>query len=74
MDHLRRTSAVPGVEENVVACQLEYSPFELKLENNGFLAIARGLGVANVAYSPLGRGEPLYLASPLLIIGTTWVP
>ncbi|KZT67996.1 Aldo/keto reductase [Daedalea quercina L-15889] len=55
-DHLRRARAVPGIGEKVVACQMEYSPFELEIENNGFLAAARELGVAIVAYSPLGRG------------------
>lgn len=53
---LRRAKAVPGIGEKVVACQMEYSPFELELEKNGFLNAARELGVSIVAYSPLGRG------------------
>lgn len=36
---------------------MEYSPFEIEIENSGFLAAARERGVGIVAYSPLGRGE-----------------
>ncbi|PCH34484.1 Aldo/keto reductase [Wolfiporia cocos MD-104 SS10] len=53
---LRRAKAVPGVGEKVVVCQMEYSPFTLEIETSGFVAAARELGVAIVAYSPLGRG------------------
>ncbi|TRM66174.1 Aldo/keto reductase [Schizophyllum amplum] len=53
---LERAKAVPGVGERVVAAQMEFSPFELTLEKDGFLDAARKLGVAIVAYSPLGRG------------------
>jgi len=55
-DVLRRAKAVPGVGEKLVACQMEYSPFTLEIETSGFVATARELGVAVVAYSPLGRG------------------
>lgn len=53
---LRRAKAVPGVGEKIVAVQMEYSPFDLEIEGNGLLETARELGVAVVAYSPLGRG------------------
>ncbi|KAJ7146079.1 NADP-dependent oxidoreductase domain-containing protein [Mycena epipterygia] len=53
---LRRAKAVPGIGEKVVAVQMEYSPFELGIENNGLLEAANETGVAIVAYSPLGRG------------------
>ncbi|KAJ7160921.1 NADP-dependent oxidoreductase domain-containing protein [Mycena filopes] len=53
---LRRAKAVPGVGAKVVAVQMEYSPFELGIEANGLLEAAKELGVAVVAYSPLGRG------------------
>ena len=38
--------------------QLEYSPFSLEIElpGNDLLATCRELGIAVVAYSPLGRG------------------
>ena len=41
------------------AVQIEYSPFTLDIENasgTNLLATCRELGVATVAYSPLGRG------------------
>ncbi|KAJ7602515.1 NADP-dependent oxidoreductase domain-containing protein [Mycena polygramma] len=53
---LRRAKAVPGIGEKVVACQQEYSPFELGVESSGVLEAANELGVAVVPYSPLGRG------------------
>ncbi|KAF7324362.1 Aldo-keto reductase yakc [Mycena sanguinolenta] len=53
---LRRAKAVPGLGEKLVAAQMEYSPFELMIETSGFLDVANELGVAIVAYSPLGRG------------------
>ncbi|KAK9450900.1 aldo-keto reductase [Limtongia smithiae] len=40
----------------IAAIQIEYSPFALEAENNGVLAACKELGVAVVAYSPLGRG------------------
>lgn len=51
---LRRAAAV----HPIAAVQLEYSPFALEIESpeTGLLAAARELGVAIVAYSPLGRG------------------
>lgn len=40
-----------------ISCvQMEYSPWTLDIENNGVLATCRELGIAIVAYSPLGRG------------------
>lgn len=53
---LKRAKAVPGVGEKVIVCQMEYSPFTLDLETNGFAKAAHELGVGIVAYSPLGRG------------------
>lgn len=51
-DTLRRAHAV-----HPIACvQVEYSPFALEIEQNGVLKTARELGVAIMAYSPLGRG------------------
>ncbi|KAH9921861.1 NADP-dependent oxidoreductase domain-containing protein [Fomitopsis serialis] len=55
-DHLRRARSVPVIGEKVIACQMEYSAFEVEIETDGLLATARELGVAIVAYSPLGRG------------------
>ncbi|EFX02213.1 aldo-keto reductase [Grosmannia clavigera kw1407] len=52
---LRRACAV----HPIAAVQMEYSPFELIVEqpkDTGLLATCRELGVALVAYSPLGRG------------------
>ena len=40
----------------IAAVQLEYSPWSLDIEENGLLEACRELGVAIVAYSPLGRG------------------
>ncbi|PCH39383.1 Aldo/keto reductase [Wolfiporia cocos MD-104 SS10] len=56
VEHLRRARSVPGIGEKVIACQMEYSPFELEIETTGFVAAARELGASVVAYSPLGRG------------------
>ena len=52
---LRRACKVAHVD----AVQMEYSPFELAIENEegtNLLATCRELGVAVVCYSPLGRG------------------
>lgn len=49
---LRRAHGVHPIS----AVQVEYSPFALEIETNGVLAAARELGVAVVAFSPLGRG------------------
>lgn len=51
-DTLRRACAVAPI----AAVQVEYSPFALEPEHNGLLRACRELGVALVAYSPLGRG------------------
>ena len=53
---LKRARAVPGIGEKVVVAQMEYSPFALDIEEEGFVDVARELGVGIVAYSPLGRG------------------
>jgi aryl-alcohol dehydrogenase-like predicted oxidoreductase len=53
---LRRAKAVKGVGEKIIAVQMEFSPFELEIEKNGFVDVARELGVGIVAYSPLARG------------------
>ena len=47
---------MPIAGERVIACQMEFSPFELYIEKSDFVAAARELGVGIVAYSPLGRG------------------
>ncbi|KIL64883.1 hypothetical protein M378DRAFT_162750 [Amanita muscaria Koide BX008] len=51
---LRRAHAVHPIS----AVQVEYSPFTLEIEDEkiGLLKTCRELGVAVVAYSPLGRG------------------
>ncbi|KAH7102827.1 putative aldo-keto reductase [Auriculariales sp. MPI-PUGE-AT-0066] len=51
---LRRAHAI----HPVAAHQVEYSPFELSIEKDSIdvLATCRELGIAVVAYSPLGRG------------------
>ncbi|CCM02737.1 uncharacterized protein FIBRA_04844 [Fibroporia radiculosa] len=51
---LRRAHAV----HPIAALQVEYSPFTLEIEDEkiALLTTARELGVAIVAYSPLGRG------------------
>ncbi|KAH8810723.1 NADP-dependent oxidoreductase domain-containing protein [Xylogone sp. PMI_703] len=45
-------------EHPISALQMEYSPFTLDIESRetGILKAARSLGIALVAYSPLGRG------------------
>jgi aryl-alcohol dehydrogenase-like predicted oxidoreductase len=51
---LRRAHAV----HPITAIQVEYSPFSVDIEHSevGLLRTARELGIAVVAYSPLGRG------------------
>lgn len=51
---LRRAHAV----HPITAYQVEYSPFALDIEDpkDAVLKTARELGIAIVAYSPLGRG------------------
>lgn len=51
-DTLRRACQVAHID----AVQMEYSPFSLEIETQGLLKTCRELGVAVVAYSPLGRG------------------
>ena len=53
-DSLSRACKVDHVD----AVQIEYSPFSLDIESDqiGLLKTARELGVAIVAYSPIGRG------------------
>ena len=49
---LRRAHAV----HPITALQIEYSPWALEIESNGVLSTCEELGIALVAYSPLGRG------------------
>jgi aryl-alcohol dehydrogenase-like predicted oxidoreductase len=49
---LRRAQKVHPIS----AVQIDYSPFALEIETLGLLDACRELGVAVVAYSPLGRG------------------
>ncbi|KDQ12091.1 hypothetical protein BOTBODRAFT_134983 [Botryobasidium botryosum FD-172 SS1] len=49
---LRRAHAV----HPIATIQVEYSPLFFETEKNGVLDTARELGVAVIAYSPLGRG------------------
>eukprot|EP00898_Chlorokybus_atmophyticus_P000926 jgi/Chlat1/1834/Chrsp14S08699 len=51
-DTIRRAHAVHPIS----AYQVEYSPWTLDIETNGTLKACRELGIAVVAYSPLGRG------------------
>jgi len=51
-DTLRRAHKVHPIS----AVQIEYSPWTLDIESNGVLQTCRELGIAIVAYSPLGRG------------------
>jgi len=56
IDTLKRAKAVKGLGEKVIAVQMEFSPFTLDIEKNGFAQAADEAGVSVVAYSPLGRG------------------
>lgn len=49
---IRRAHAV----HPIAAVQTEYSPWALEIESNDVLATCKELGIALVAYSPLGRG------------------
>ena len=49
---LRRACEVAHID----AVQMEYSPFSLEVETEGLMAACQELGVAIVAYSPLGKG------------------
>lgn len=53
---LRRAKAIKGLGEKIIAVQAEFSPFSLHVETQGFADVCEELGVAIVAYSPLGRG------------------
>ena len=53
---LRRAKAIPGVGEKVIAAQMEFSPYSLDIEKDGFVKAAKELGVSVDANSPLGRG------------------
>lgn len=59
---IRRACAVAHVD----AVQMEYSPFSLEVEQFGVLDACRELGVALVAYSPLGE---FFLAFPISDLG-----
>ena len=54
VDTLRRAVKIHPIQ----AYQIEYSPFSTEIEDPevGLLATCRELGIATVAYSPLGRG------------------
>ncbi|KAJ1860414.1 hypothetical protein LPJ73_001379 [Coemansia sp. RSA 2703] len=51
-DELRRAYKV----HPIAAVQYEYSPWFTVIESNGVLDVCRELGIALVAYAPLGRG------------------
>ncbi|KAI8612376.1 aldo/keto reductase [Chytriomyces sp. MP71] len=51
-DLIRRAHAV----HPIAAVQVEYSPWTLDIERNGILTTCNELGIAIVAYCPLGRG------------------
>ena len=55
-DHIRRAKSDPEIGHHVVACQVEFSPFELYIEKGGLAQACEEQGVAIVPYSPLGRG------------------
>ncbi len=52
-DEIRRANEVAKIS----ALQIEFSPWTPDIRTNGILAVCRELGIAIVAYSPLGRGE-----------------
>lgn len=51
-DEIRRAHAIAPI----TALQIEFSPFTPDIRENGILDTCRELGIAIVAYSPLGRG------------------
>ena len=56
VEHLKRARSDPVIGHRIVACQVEYSPFELYVEKEGLAKACEEEGVAVVPYSPLGRG------------------
>ncbi|KAL0952446.1 hypothetical protein HGRIS_006715 [Hohenbuehelia grisea] len=56
LETLRRAKSVPGVGAKVIAAQMEFNPFELTIEKNGFAAAVEEYGMGLVCYSPLSRG------------------
>jgi len=52
-EEIRRAHKVAKVN----AMQIEFSPWTPDIRTNGILDTCRELGIAIVAYSPLGRGE-----------------
>ncbi|KAK7186801.1 hypothetical protein DPSP01_001151 [Paraphaeosphaeria sporulosa] len=54
VDTLQRASKI----HQISAYQIEYSPFSMEIEKEevGLLKTCRELGIATIAYSPLGRG------------------
>jgi len=52
-DEIRRAHKVAKIS----ALQIEFSPWTPDIRTNGILDTCRELGIAIVAYSPLGRGE-----------------
>lgn len=51
-DQIRRANKIHPVS----AVQIEYSPWSRHDESSGVIEVCRSLGIALVAYSPLGRG------------------
>ncbi len=51
-DTVRRACKIVHID----AVQMEYSPFSLEIEREGLLSTCRELGVAIIAYAPLGKG------------------
>lgn len=66
-DTLKRAKAYPVLGDRIIAAQMEFSPFELEIEKNGFTKAAEEMGVTLVAYSPLGRGLASGRYVPLLL-------
>lgn len=52
-DEIRRAHKVAKIS----ALQIEFSPWTPDIRTNGILETCRELGIAIVAYSPLGRGK-----------------
>lgn len=54
-DEIRRAHAIVKIS----AYQIEFSPWSPDIRVNGLLKVCRELGIAVVAYSPLGRGASI---------------